>query len=120
MSFKEEARLDVKRVFLNLNEFGERRSVRVDGETYENIPVVLEGPAQEKRGRLSDDHVLGLHEADATLYCALEDLGGRLPKQGSRIEVATREESRFFKRYYVSAAVAYMGMAQLGLEAVEQ
>ena len=65
--FKDMVRRDIRRVFLNTGEFAENRTVRYDGVEYPDIPVVLEGPVQEKRDRLTDDHVQGLHMVTATL-----------------------------------------------------
>lgn len=120
MSFKDMVRQDIRKVFLNTGEFAERRTVRYDGEEYPDIPVVLEGPVQEKRERLTDDHIRGLHMVTAVLYCAREDLGGVLPKQGASLEIATREGGTFFQRYFIAASTSYMGMLHLELEAVRQ
>lgn len=120
MSFKDMVARDVKKVFLNTGEFAENRTVRYDGNEYPDIPVVLEGPVQEKRDRLTDDHVCGLHMVTATLYCALEDVGGKVPKQGSSLEINTREGGRFMQKYYIVASTSYMGMLQMELEAVAQ
>lgn len=118
--FKDMVARDLRKVFLNTSEFAEKRTVRYDGAEYPDIPVVLEGPVQEKRDRLSDDHVRGLHMVTATLYCAQEDLGGRAPKQGTGLEIATREGGRFFQKYYVVASASRMGMLHVELEAVAQ
>lgn len=118
--FKEQVRRDIHKVFLNTSEFAENRTVRYDGEEYPDIPVVLEGPVKEKRSRLTDDHVLGLHLVTAVLYCAQEDLGGKLPKQGDGLEIATREGGKFFQKYYVVASTSHMGMLHVELEAVAQ
>ena len=48
-NFKDAVSADISGVFLNENEFAERRSIRYDGETYENIPVVLNGNRQMNR-----------------------------------------------------------------------
>jgi len=118
--FKEQVRRDIHKVFLNTSEFAENRTVRYDGEEYPDIPVVLEGPVQEKRSRLTNDYVQGLHLVTAVLYCAQEDLGGKLPKQGSGLEIATREGGSFFQKYYVVASASHMGMLHVELEAVGQ
>ena len=118
--FKDMVRRDISKVFLNTSEFAERRSVRYDGVEYPDIPVVLEGPVQEKRDRLTADHVQGLHMVTATLYCAQEDLGGKVPKQGTSMGVATREGGRFFQKYYVAASTSHMGMLHIELEAMAQ
>lgn len=118
--FKEQVRRDIRRVFLNTGEFAENRTVRYDGIEYPDIPLVLEGPVQKKRDRLTDDHVLGLHLVTAVLYCAQEDLGGKAPKQGTGLEIATREGGSFFQKYYVVASVSHMGMLHIELEAIAQ
>ena len=94
--FKDMLNRDIHKVFLNVDEFAERRTVKYDGETYdgpehEGIPVVLIGPVDKEREQLKDDHVQGLHLVTHTLYCALEDLGGKLPKQGKSIQINTRD-----------------------------
>ena len=118
--FKDMVKRDIRKVFLNTDEFAEYRTVRYDGEEYPDIQVVLEGPVQEKRDRLSDDHIRGLHMMTAVLYCAQEDLGGKVPKQGSSLEIATREGGTFFQKYYVVASTSHMGMLHVELEAMAQ
>ena len=61
MNFKDMLTSDIHDVFLNLEEFAELRTVRYDGESYQDIPVVLEGPVNEEREQLRDDHIQGLH-----------------------------------------------------------
>lgn len=118
--FKDMVKRDIHKVFLNTDDFAENRTVRYDGEEYPGICVVLEGPVQEKRDRLTDDHVRGLHTMTAVLYCAQEDMGGKLPKQGASLEIATREGGKFFQKYYVVASTSHMGMLHVELEAVAQ
>ena len=119
--FKDMVKRDIHKVFLNTSEFAENRTVRYDGEEYPDIPVVLEGPVEEKRCRLTDDHVLGLHLVTAVLYCAREDLGGKLPKQGKSIEINTRRPGgTFFRKYYIAASADEAGMLHMELEAVAQ
>lgn len=118
--FKDMVKRDIHKVFLNTSEFAEKRAVRYDGEEYPDIPVVLEGPVREKRDRLTDDHVRGLHMMTAVLYCAQEDMGGKVPKQGASLEIATREGGRFFQKYYVVASTSHMGMLHVELEAMAQ
>lgn len=119
-SFKACIAADVSDVFLNTDEFAENRTVRYDGEEYPDIPVVLEGPVQEQRDRLTDDHIRGLHLVTAVLHCAQEDMGGKVPKQGASLEIATREGGRFFQKYYVVASTSNMGMLHVELEAMAQ
>ena len=118
--FRDMVASDIRKVFLNTAEFAEVRSVRYDGDVYPDIPVVLEGPVQGKRDRLTDDRIQGLHTVTAVLYCAKADLGNKLPEHGTALEITTREGGKFFQRYYVVAAVSRMGMLHIELEAIEQ
>ena len=118
--FREQFFDDIYNVFLNLDEFADLRTIRYDSTIYQDVPVVLEGPVREKRDRLTDDHVRGLHMMTAVLYCAQEDMGGKVPKQGASLEIATREGGRFFQKYYVVASTSHMGMLHVELEAMAQ
>ena len=122
--FKAMLNRDIHKVFLNVDEFAERRTVKYDGETYdgpehEGIPVVLIGPVDKEREQLKDDHVQGLHLATHTLYCVLEDLGGKLPKQGKSIQINTREGGKFFRKYYIAASALEVGMLHVELEEMD-
>ena len=122
--FKDMLNRDIHKVFLNVDEFAERRTVKYDGETYdgpehEGIPVVLIGPVDKEREQLKDDHVQGLHLVTHTLYCALEDLGGKLPKQGKCIQINTREGGKFFRKYYIAASALEVGMLHVELEEMD-
>lgn len=118
--FKDMVDRDIHKVFLNTDEFAEKRSIRYDGVEYLDVPIVLEGPVQEKRSRLADDHIRGLHMVTAVLYCAQRDLDGKVPKQGTAIEVTSREGGRFYQKYYVVASTSLMGMLHIELEAIAQ
>ena len=122
--FKDMLNRDIHKVFLNVDEFAERRTVKYDGETYdgpehEGIPVVLIGPVDKEREQLKDDHVQGLHLVTHTLYCALEDLGGKLPKQGKSIQINTREGGKFFRKYYIAASALEVGTLHVELEEMD-
>lgn len=122
--FKDMLNRDIHKAFLNVDEFAERRTVKYDGETYdgsehEGIPVVLIGPVDKEREQLKDDHVQGLHLVTHTLYCALEDLGGKLPKQGKSIQINTREDGKFFRKYYIAASALEVGMLHVELEEMD-
>ena len=41
--FKDMVTTDIYNVFLNTNEFAEKRTVEYDGERYVDIPIVLSG-----------------------------------------------------------------------------
>jgi len=118
VNFKDILQRDIHAVFLNQAEFAELRTIRYDGAEYPDIPVVLDGPVEKNRDQLADDHVQGLHLVTATLYCARENLGGKLPKQGKSLEVSTRKGGRFFQKYYIVASTCDMGMLHVELEAI--
>ena len=117
--FKDMINRDIHKVFLNVDEFAEKRTIKYDGETYEDISVVLFGPVDKEREQLKDDHVQGLHLVTHTLYCALEDLGGKLPKQGKSVQINTREGGKFFRKYYITASALEVGMLHVELEEMD-
>ncbi len=122
--FKDRVARDIHKVFLNPNKVAEERTVIYDGVTYdgpehEGISVVLIGPVDKEREQLKDDHVQGLHMVTHTLYCAKEDLGGKLPKQGKSLQVNTRKGGKFFRRYRIAASADEMGMLRIELEEMD-
>jgi len=121
--FKDRVARDIHRVFLNMDEFAEKRTVIYDGVTYdgpehEGISIVLTGPVDKGREQLEDDHVQGLHLVTHTLYCAKEDLGGKLPEHGKSIRINTYTGGKFFQRYYIAASADEIGMFRIELEAI--
>lgn len=120
-NFKEMVAADNLDVFLNTEEFAERRVLRYDGETYAGpegggIPVVLSGLKEQDRRQLVADHGQGLFLVTSVLHCALEDLGGRQPEKGQRIQISG--EDSFFREFYVASSVCELGMLRLELEAI--
>ncbi len=119
MSFRDMVEADVHDVFLNLDEFAERRTIRYDGETYTDIPIVLSGLKEKDRRRLESDHVQGLFLVSPVLHCALSDLGGNQPEKGARIRINDREGGGgFFREFYVALSVCEMGMLRVELEEI--
>ena len=113
-SFREMIAADLHNVFLNTGEFAETRTVEYDGNRYEDIPVLLIG--LEER-----DHVQGLYRVSAVLHCALEDLGGNQPENGTRIRINDREGGGgFFREFYVGASACEAGLLQVELEAMDE
>ena len=74
--FKDMVARDNFGVFLNCDEFAEKRTVKYDGATYEDIPIVLSGLKEKDRRQLMSDHAQGLYIVSSVLHCALSDLGG--------------------------------------------
>lgn len=85
----------------------------------QGIPIILTGPVEKEREQLKDDHVQGLHLVTHTLYCAREDLGGKLPEQGKSLRINTRKGGKFFRKYYIAASADEMGMLRIELEEVD-
>ena len=119
--FKEMVAADIHNVFLNTGEFAEPRTIRYDGETYEDIPIVLTGPKEQDRRQLQSDHVQGLYLVTSVLHCALSDLGGKQPEQGMRIAISDEEGGGgFFHQFYVASSTCEMGMLRVELEAISE
>lgn len=121
MSFKDSVAADVHGVFLNLEEFAQRRTVLYDGERYEDIPIVLTGLKEQDRRQLASDHVQGLYQTSRVLHCARSDLGDHQPEQGQRVRINDEEGGGgFFRAYYVASSVCEMGMLRVELEAIDE
>lgn len=117
---KEMVAADVHNVFLNTGEFAEPRTIRYDGETYEDIPIVLTGLKEQDRRQLQSDHVQGLYLVTSVLHCALSDLGGKQPEQGMRIAINDEEGGEFFHQFYVASSTCEMNMLRVELEAIDE
>lgn len=124
-SFKEVVAQDNLATFLNVEEFGERRIIIYNGETYdgpehEGIPVVLRGLKEQERRQLQSDHVQGLFLVSSVLHCTRDDLGGNQPEKGQRIRINDSEGSDFFKEFYVASSKCEFGMLRVELEAIDE
>ena len=121
MSFKDSVAADIRGTFLNLDEFAERRTIRYDGETYTDIPIVLSGLKEKDRRQVSSDHAQGLYQVSATLHCSKSDLGGKTPEKGARIRINDREGGGgFFREFYVASSICEMGMLRVELEGIDE
>lgn len=119
--FKDMVRADNSRVFLAQEEFAERRTVKFDGEVFPDIKVILSSVKEKDRQQLTADHAQGLYLVSAVLHCNIDDLGGKHPEQGQRIEINDQEGGGgFFRRFYVASSVCEMGMLRVGLEAIDE
>ena len=120
MSFKDMVARDNAKVFLNLKEFAEKRTVKYDGEEYPDIPIVLTGLKEKERAQATQDHDNGLYRVTRILHCQRKDLGGKQPERGAKMWINEREGGEFFRLYYVSESVTEMGMLRVELEGVEE
>lgn len=119
--FKDMVARDNQAVFLNLDEFAERRTVIYDGVTYADIPIVLSGLKEKDRRQLMSDHAQGIYLVSSVLHCALSDLSGAQPEKGQRIKINDQESGGgFFREFYVASSVCEMGMLRVELEAMDE
>lgn len=119
--FKDMVAADSHNVFLNIDEFAERRTVEYDGERYVDIPIVMSGLKEKDRRQLMSDHLQGLYLVSSVLHCAAADLGGNQPEKGNRIRINdTEADGGFFKEFYVASSVCEMGMLRVELEAIDE
>lgn len=124
--FKDMVAADNINVFLNFEEFAEKRTVIYDGVTYDGpdhngIPIVLSGLKEKDRRQLVSDHVQGLYLVSSVLHCAIDDLGGNQPEKGTRISINDEEGGGgFFREFYVASSVCELGMLRIELEAIDE
>lgn len=120
-SFKDMVKADNSGVFLNLNEFAESRTVIYDGETYEDIPVVMSGLKEKDRKRsVISDHAQGLFSVSSILHLKASDLGGHQPEKGQKIKINDEEGGKYFRHFYVASSVCELGMLRIELEAIDE
>lgn len=119
MSFKDLVAEDIHNVFLNLDEFAEKRTVEYDGVRYEDIPIVLSGLKEKDRRQLVTDHVQGLYLVSSVLHCSIDNLGGKQPEKGQKICINDEEGGGgFFREFFVASSVCDLGMLRVELEAI--
>ena len=119
-AFKDMVAADIHGVFLNDAEFAERRTVKYNGETYEDIPVVLNGIKQSERKQLVFDHTMGLYLVTDIMHVALSDLGGHMPEKGHILSISDPEVPTFFQDYYVASCLNTVGMLRIELEVTSE
>ena len=122
MSLAELIAADNDAVFLNCSDFAEARSVRYDGERYDDVPMTLTRRKQHELVQLASEHTEGLHIADAVAHFSIRQVNGVLPKPGRWIEISDGEAlgAAFFRQYRILVSDCEMGMVRLELEAVEE
>lgn len=122
-TFQAWAERDIRSVFLNTEEMAECRTIRYDGVTYENIPVVEVGPKEGKRSsviQMQNDYGQGLFKRSITIYCNERDLSGSKPEQGSMLYINEKPEGNFFHKFRVAESVTEMGIYCVKLEEVDE
>ena len=121
MSFRDMVASDNANVFMNTKEFADLRTVIYNGETYEDIPIVLTGLKEKDRSQTVNDHAQGLYLVSAVMHCQIEDLGGNQPEKGQRIQINDTEHGGgYFRPYYVAQSDCELGMLRVELEAIDE
>ena len=122
MSFKESVNADNKNVFLNMDEFAEKHTVRYDGNVYKDIPVLLTKQKQSKRTVVASDNMQGIHLVSTVAHIALSDIDNNIPEQKQNIEIddGTALGKPFYKKYKIITSDCEMGMVRLELEAHDE
>lgn len=127
MSFKGMVEADIHGVFLNLDEFAEKRNVWYDGVVYKDVPIVIHGLKENDRKRLTSgvkeqggrnsiaDRVEGIYNEQRVAHVAVSDIGGVLPENGRQFRVSVSEGSNRYRSYRITASVLDMGMCRLEL-----
>ena len=122
-TFRHWAERDIRSAFLNPAELAERRTIRYDGVTYEDIPVVVVGPREGKRStvvQMQNDYGQGLFKRSVTIYCDERDLDGNKPEQGSMLYINEKQGGTFFHKHRVAESVTEMGIYCVKLEEVDE
>ncbi len=126
MSFREMLEDDIHNVFLNTDEFAEKRIVRYydgavyDGPDHDGIPVVLSGQTLSERPRKDSGYMQGIYLVTDVLHCAARDLGGHRPEPEQELEISEPDDAAFFRRYRVVSSSNKFGMLRVELEALDE
>ncbi len=117
MNFKDIVKSDIATVIMNVDEFAENHSVRYDGETYDDVPIVFQKVKQSDRPAISSDHMEGIYLVTAVAYVNVGNLGGIVPEQGKYIEINDGEAlgKPFYVRYKVATSKCEFGLITLEL-----
>lgn len=124
-TFKQCAAADIHAVFLNEDEFAEKRDVRFDGKVYRDVLIVVEENAlqgkQEKNYTMTrKDNSEGLYKRVMTVYLALEDIGGKQPESGAVFEMNDQAGESYFRFLYVLESKTEDGMLKLLLSGTDE
>lgn len=111
---------DIRKTFLNRDQFAEECTVKYDGVVYKDITASLQDVSErDRQQRKMDDHAQGLHWASVVFFCAAEDLGGGHLCKGHTLEIVRRAAGkRYRQKYTIVSCVCEMGMLEAELEEV--
>lgn len=124
-TFKQCAAADIHTVFLNEDEFAEKRDIRFDGKVYRDVLAVaeenaLQGKQEKNFLQTQKDHREGLYKRVLTVYLALEDIGGKQPEFGSVFEMNDAAGESFFHLFYVMESALDSGMLAMRLAETDE
>ena len=126
MTFREQVEADIHGVFLNADEFAEIHTVKYDGDTYEDIPVVLTKVKQSEHTVIPADTkyggVDGIHVVSVIAHIAQSDMDGRVPEQEQILCINDGFAAGlpYYRKYRIVTSDAEMGMLRLELEAFDE
>lgn len=115
--FKKMVEADIKKTFINQDEFADLHTIIYDEVTYKDIPVVLSGIQEKDRQQLVWDHAQGLYLVTRVMHLAASDLNGVVPEKGARIKIS---DGDFFREFYVASSLLDMGMLRVELEGIDE
>lgn len=119
--FKDMVSADNASVFLNVDEFGDIRTIKYDGNIYKDIKIILTGIKEKDRRQLTGDHAQGFFYATAVMHCMASDMNYRLPENRMPFQINDEEGGGgFFRSYRVISASEAMGMFRIELGAIEE
>lgn len=116
MSFKDAIKADNDRIFLNLEEFAEKRKVQYDGETHD-ITLVMQKCKTERDTEKTS--LQGIYDKLLTVHFSADNF---IPEQGKLIEISDGEAlgSIYMRRYRIVTSDVEMGIVRLELEAQDE
>jgi len=126
VGFKQMVETATKKVFLNTDTFADLRTIKYDGETYTDIPIILANVTELDRRTViiqdgRRDNTQGLFMVSAVLCCALSDLNGVEPEKGRPIQMNFQEGGDgYFMEYNIEESSCSMGMLRIVLEAIDE
>ena len=118
MNFRDLVAQDNVKVFGNTNEFADPRTIWYDGEKYEEVHAVLTKLKEKDRTIPVKDHAQGFYLVTAIVHFPVEQLGGHVPENGSKITISDDED--FDREYYVAQSSCDLGMVRLELEEYDE
>lgn len=119
-AFRDSVFNDNLNVFMNVEEFASYHTIKYDGVTYADVPIVMTGLKEQDRKATVTDHAQGLYAVHSVIHCRIEDLDGIQPERGTRIYVSDEDVESYFNTFYIVASDCEMGMLRLECEGIDE